>query len=175
MQLDQNKFLKLTPNKSFIKLGASSRLLLFSCVNEDDELDNEEGKTTNEDEIKTSYLPFKLKNQMVTKERFEKEECCTWGMLTDDDLKSSSSIKVESGLQVVLDIINENTVIDKTDNQDSYIQNPQKIIQNWFEYEGYEFEYLISSDNNKCTINFPIEDQEVPINGEEEIKVSDIN
>lgn len=176
-QLEHSKFLLLQPNKSFIKLGASSRLLLFSCL--DEEASDEDAEEETQADPTNPYVAYfknlKEKSQQVTKERYDLEEdCCTWGMITPSDLRTSSAVPVESGLQVVLSILNQNTVIDRTENENAYAQNPQKSIQHWFEYEGYEYEYTVANENNKfkCTISFPIEDQHVPIAGEDEIKVS---
>lgn len=177
--MEHSKFLLLQPNKSFIKLGASSRLLLFSCEDAEETGDEEEEKKKKQANVDNPYVAYfknlKEKSKEKTKERFEQEEdCCTWGMITPSDLRKSSVAQVESGLQAVLSILNANTVIDRTENENAYAVNPQKSIQNWFEYEGYDYEYTVANENNKfkCTISFPIEDQHVPITGEEEIKVS---
>ena len=176
IQLEQNKFLKLQQRSSFIKLGASSRLLLFNCINEDEQVDENEEDVSSTDESKI-HINFKEKNQQITKQRFDKDSIdsdCSWGLINNDDLrKSTINYQTESSnLQTVLEIINQNTIIDKTENENVYEQNPQKVIQNWFEYEGYEYEYKIENDNKfKCTISFPIDGEDVPISGEEEIKV----
>lgn len=161
-QLEQNKFLKLEPNKSFIKLGVSSRLLLFSCTGLDDD---------DEDDNQTNYMA----NSSMPKQQAQSNDYeCMWGMDMDYDSARDLYSQSDSGLQIVLTIINENQVIDKTENENAYSQNPQKAIQNWFDYEGYEYEYTIANEHNKfkCIIEFPLEDQHVPISGEEEIKVS---
>lgn len=175
-QVEQGKFLLLQPNKSFIKLGASSRLLLFSCLEDSDEEGEEEPQQTAQSNPYLDYFKgLKEKSKQVTKERYDQEEDgCTWGMTTASDLRKSSAVQAESGLQTVLSILNQNTVVERTENENAYTQNPQKVIQHWFEYEGYDYEYQVANDNNKfkCTISFPIDDQQVPIAGEDELKVS---
>lgn len=174
-QVEQGKFLLLQPNKSFIKLGASSRLLLFNCVDEEDSGEEEEQQTTESNPYVSYFRDLKEKSKQVTKERFEQEDdCCTWGMITAGDLRKSTVVQVESGLQTVLSILNQNIIIERTENENAYAQNPQKSIQHWFESEGYDYEYTVANENNKfkCTITFPIDDQHVPISGEDELRVS---
>ena len=173
-QVEQGKFLRLQPNKSFIKLGASSRLLLFSCVDEKNSDEEEEQQTTESNPWIAYYRELREKSKQVTKERFEQEDCCSWGMISAGDLRKSSAVQLESGLQTVLSILNQNILIDRTENENAYTQNPQKSIQHWFESEGYDYEYTVANDNNKfkCTITFPIEDQHVPISGDDELRVS---
>lgn len=163
-KIEQNKFLKLQPGKSFIRLGGSTRLILFDCKLDDDEED--------EEIYEDPHIVNKRHNLISVPDK--KDDGCSWGMDMNYEA-ARDQLNFESSLQIVLNIINDNQAIDNTDNENAYLQNPQKAIQNWFDYEGYEYEYVIQTEANKfkCTINFPIDNENVPVIGEEEIKVSD--
>lgn len=150
--IDPGKMIKISPNNNLFRFGASTRLFTLGSRDEYDDSDN------SNDEV------IQQPKQMV----HEDSDACTWGMsltdCNDEDEETGDSMALKSIIaamkdgQSSLQLANENV----------YSDNPYKCIQQWFEHEGYDFDYKTDSIHNKfkCTFELPIDGQWIPVEGQ---------
>ena len=155
------KPIKLNPGNDIIKLGASSRLfILINTKQTEEEVEDEEQKPK------------------VIEKPVEKEETgCTWGFKDDmdDEEDEGGSGDVLTPLGKVLSLLQTGTGPGPTQNEHVYSENPHKTLQHWFDSEGYDFEYQVNYNNGlfKCSLEVPIDGQDVTIDGEASSKKKD--
>ncbi|XP_074599639.1 kanadaptin [Brevipalpus obovatus] len=164
-RIESNEPYKLSGN-DFVKIGGSSRLFFLSTPRQPEENSSEEMIDSKEDEPK-------IKSKTKSKE--DEEEGCTWGMRDDLYQEDDSAPSEFTPLGTVLSLLQTGVGSAPTKNEHAYIGNPQKTMQTWYDSEGYEFEYKVDFVNGKfkCTLNLPIDDQDVPLESEMALKKKD--
>lgn len=144
--------LKLAPNNSLIKLGGSSRLIMVTSLDESDE----------QSEVSSTQAETSSTVQ---------GDVCSWGMReyeADDDAEDAEAVNLHSKLAAAAATLNNA----QTANHQAYCENSQKVLSQWFEREGFDFEYNVNFSNNKfvCTIKLPTEAQDYVITGEPQVR-----
>lgn len=159
-RLDENKCVKLIVGNNVIRVGGSTRTLILSKIQTDDEEEDDD-------------------EQFVESQRKTQESGCRWGMqMEPDDVEPTESSEADDLLnnpvESLQQLIASKVKLESTKNSEVYVENAQKVIQQWFESEGFVFEYRIETFNEqmKCTLSFPIEGQDVEISGDLSMKVS---
>lgn len=158
--IPQGSIIKLDVNNNVIKFGGSSRVFMLSSripLDEDEEsLNNQEVGQKSE-----VHKP--------------KDDTCSWGMA---ELPNPADLKDEAGEPVsilarILSLMNT-PQLGPTKNEGAYSDNPLKTMQTWFDREGYEFEYKANLNNGKykCSLELPIEGQDVSLESEAHTKVN---
>ena len=152
---------KLSGN-DVVKIGGSSRLFFLTRSRKSEENFAEEI----EDEPENRAKP-----------KVDEEEGCTWGMRDDFYQEDDMAPSEYTPLGTILSLLQTGVGPAPTKNEHAYIGNPQKTMQQWFDSEGYDFEYKVDFVNGKfkCTLNIPIDDQDVPLESEMALKVSKIS
>ena len=89
----------------------------------------------------------------------------------DDFFVENEANENESKFEKVIELLKDPS-IGYTENEHAYSGDPQKTIQQWFDNEGYDFEYKIDFENEKfrCSINLPLDGQEISVTGDEHNK-----
>nr|XP_027203257.1 kanadaptin-like [Dermatophagoides pteronyssinus] len=164
--IDPGKMIKIIPNNNVFRFGASTRLFTLGSSHEDS--NDDDSDDSNEE----------LNNQQVTKrtkEEQDTDDACTWGIsLTDctedDDEEIGDSLALKSIIMAMKDGQSSSSTTSKlqSTNENVYSDNPYKCLQQWFENEGYDFDYKVDSLHNKfkCTFDLPIDGQWIPVDGQ---------
>ncbi|RWS30467.1 kanadaptin-like protein [Leptotrombidium deliense] len=150
-KLNPNKLLMVNPGNNVFKLGGSSRVFMLGTkANVDTNDDVESGCNEN------------------------KADFCSWGIL-DDESEENEKEDPSAPLATILAHLQSDFTSTPTTNNNVYQENPQKALQQWFEREGYEYEYKINCVNGKfkCTFQLSIEDQDVAVEGKLFLKKKD--
>lgn len=144
--------IKIIPNNNVIKFGASTRFFIFgSTLEENDSPENNMNLDTNDTDV--------TGDQIVSN-----EDSCSWGMqltdCNDDEIESGDSFALKSIISAMKDGEEKESI-----NKNAYESNPYKCILQWFEREGYNFDYKVDSVNTKfkCSIELPIDGQWITI------------
>lgn len=149
--IEPGKLVKLIPGNNVIKFGGSSRLFTLQAATrfEEDEEDGE-GKVTS--------------TKSEKKKETEEDTGCGWGI----DEEEATETDIDHPLAAIMAQIANKTFKGENSNEASYSANPQKIIQQWFDREGYDFEYKIDNLHNKfkCTVELPVDGQWIPVEGQ---------
>ena len=145
--------IKLEANNTIIKLGGSSRLLMLTSDQFDEE---EDGQISSRVDIES-------------KEQQENE--CSWGFSMTEDVNEKEDVD-RSSLHAKLIKASALDSTIQTNNHQAYSENAQKTLQHWYEREGHDFQYDVNFTNNKfvCTINIPTEAQDVIVTGEPQVR-----
>ncbi|XP_053210012.1 LOW QUALITY PROTEIN: kanadaptin-like [Panonychus citri] len=165
-KIPANRPIKVKTGNDIIKFGASSRLFVLGTTLTPSE----------EDERET----LEMEEAVHKKEAQEKEDQgCSWGFQDDEDDENDERGEGDQAtpLGKVLYLLQTGggSATGSTPNEHAYSENPQKSIEQWFDSEGYDFEYKVDFNNGmfKCTIQLPFDGQDVPIDGEPTPKKKD--
>ncbi|XP_065225070.1 kanadaptin [Planococcus citri] len=136
-----------------IKFGSSTRFFLLQGPDEDQEeeskLSYSELKELRDKEIERRQAAFledqaKLQKELEEREKEEESRGIDWGMGEDADEETD---------------LTENPFAITT-NEELYIDDPKKVLRNWFEREGEELRYNVNEKGFgkfHCSIELPIE------------------
>lgn len=168
-RIEPGKLIKLQPGNNVVKFGASTRIYMLqssfqSFDNDDNEMDSDQIKEVNKRKIKNT----------------SNDDVCDWGIKDDDCEQEYENDDGEpvNPVALVLSLLQtgfgpSSLGSIKTENENAYLGNPMKTIQQWFEREGYEFEYQVNYNGKfKCCLTLTLEGQDIPIEGQLMTKVS---
>ncbi|RWS02463.1 hypothetical protein B4U79_04635 [Dinothrombium tinctorium] len=145
-KLQSRTCVKIMPGNNVLRFGGSSRIFMVDAVaNDNDQLEDE---SSNEEKAEENF--------------------CTWGIADDEvDDNDGDQINSHTPLGTVLALLQTDLTSSSSPNDNVYRENPQKILQQWFEREGYDYEYKINCINGKfkCTFELPIDGQDVTLEG----------
>lgn len=138
---------KIEVNNNVIKFGGSTRMFTVTCP----DMDEEDGD--DEDPVVT-----------LEKKREDDAECM-WGMGDDAVADGYEEDDAEAQMEKILSLINTYHDGSSTPNSHAFSDNPNKCLQQWFEREGYDFEFDChpSGSNFKCCIKLPIGGRDIQI------------
>ena len=155
--IESGKYYKIIPNNNLYKFGASTRMFTL-CSDQDDE----------EEETEESQEDVKVEDKVK-----DEDFGCDWGFHDDHDDQDNDEEDGNS-LKAIMMAIKDGNFTGPTQNDNAYQSNPLKTIQQWFEREGYDFEYKIDELHGKfkCQVDLPIDGQWIPVEGKPMTKVN---
>lgn len=154
MKIEAGKTIKVLPNNNVFKFGASTRFFTLGSN------ETEDGEEDSIDERIDSINKSKLDANDA--------DGCGWGMSMVDSEEMEQDEETSSGAairSIILAMKNGSAKIAETANHNSYADNPYKSLQQWFQHEGFDFDYKVEADGDKfkCVIELPVDNQYIPI------------
>lgn len=130
-------------------------------------------------EPKTSEANSGLQKQVAESSRSDENASCQWGfrsgpgncVLNDEDADGDNDCSNSDTKAMI--VVYEKYLDDKqsflsnrTSNHSKYVNNAQKLLQEWFEREGHEYDVETDSHNQTqfiCSLRLPIGDQDFEV------------
>ncbi|KAF7495685.1 Kanadaptin [Sarcoptes scabiei] len=152
--VETGKMIKINPNNNIFRFGASTRLFTLGSNEEDPEFDNECDEDDGRGKIRCDIN--------------ENEDGCTWGISMTDCDDETEEREESSAFKSIIAAMKNGQSNSLSPNENVYSENPYKSLQQWFEREGYDFDYKTETINNrfKCIFELPIDDQWIPVEGQ---------
>lgn len=171
-EIEPSKPYKITPGNDLIKIGGSTRMFY---LNSSRQPENHLVKEEEEEEIRKRKEEEANKSGSDDDDEKEEDPGCTWGMNDDVDEDDINNDYL-TPLGQVLSLLQTGIGSEKTPNEDSFCNDPQKVLRTWFDQEGYDFEFKVNCVHNKfkCILDVPIDGQSVNFEGDTHIKVEKI-
>lgn len=152
-QVSPGTAVKIPIGNNVIKFGGSTRSFMLNSVVAE---------------------PVEVESVEVDSAVETKDSGCSWGVREDACDEDGNEEGEEAFLEKFTTLLNT-PQNEPSPNENAFADNPQKILQIWFDQEGYDFEYQVGPEgsNFKATIQLPIEGRDVPIEGPSQSKKRD--
>lgn len=149
---------EISPGNNVIQFGGSSRYFMLESTSNQTEEDFSTFQDTCQSEDVGIYKASSMEKE---------DDGCDWGFKDDFNYESIHEQGEEVSLIGNILALISSGISGPTKNDNVYNTNSQKCIQQWFDREGYDFEYNVNYQNGqfKCSIELPIDGQYLPIEG----------